>query len=58
MLPLAVDQRRPPQFCSISEMMYPLEDPDDAQPRYKANRQADWISSGFGVPSAGPQYPA
>lgn len=58
MLPLAVDQRRSPRLCTISVMMYPFDDPDDAYPRFKSNRQAEWIGIDFGVPQANPQYPA
>jgi hypothetical protein len=57
MLPLAVDEGKPPRICSFSAILEEVETEEKDRLRFHAKRDAAWFDIGSGVPDGSPQYP-
>lgn len=56
LLPLGVDEGRPPRICSFSQLLTPLTDSREEVARYREKQQARWIDIGRGLPNSEPAY--
>ena len=50
MLPLFVDEGRPPRLCSYCHPLDEVDTFEDKGPTYKTKQRVSWIDLGFGVP--------
>ncbi len=55
MLPLAVDDGRPPRLCSFCQPLDDVDEFEDKGSRYKTKQRVSWIDLGFGIPPGLPR---